>query len=88
VLETKELDRPSPSPNELLVSVRAASIILIDAKRRVRGPGVLPKVTESDFAGVIEEVGDKIENFSSRNRVCGTGLHTSRFKQRSFAGTV
>lgn len=81
VLRVDDVDRPEPGPNELLVDVRAASINPTDAKRRMRGTGPLPKTTGSDFAGVVEAVGADVSAFVPGERVCGTGLHTTRFRQ-------
>lgn len=88
VLRIEQIDRPSPRDDEILVAVRAASINPTDAKRRMWGPEKLPKTTGSDFAGVVEAVGEDVTRFSEGDRVCGTGLHTDRFQQGSFAESV
>lgn len=88
VLQLDEVDRPSPRADEVVVEVQAASINPTDAKRRDRGTGPLPKTTGSDFAGVVATVGDAVDAFSVGDRVCGTGLHTTRFQQGSFADYV
>lgn len=88
VLRLEEVDRPTPTDDELLVAIRAASINPTDAKRRKWGPEHLPKTTGSDFAGVVESVGDNVSAFEVGDRVCGTGLHTDRFQQGSFAEYV
>lgn len=88
VLQIDEIPRPTPGPGEVLVDVRAASINPTDAKRRQRGAGPLPKTTGSDFAGVVEAVGEEVTEFTVGDRVCGTGLHTTRFQQGSFADYV
>ena len=88
VLQVDEVDRPTPDSNEVLVEIRAASINPTDAKRRLRGTGPLPKTTGSDFAGVVEAVGSNVAQFEPGDRVCGTGLHTTRFQQGSFAEYV
>ncbi|WP_436348576.1 quinone oxidoreductase family protein [Natronorubrum sp. FCH18a] len=88
VLRLDDVDRPSPGPDEVLIDVRAASINPTDAKRRMRGTGPLPKTTGSDVAGVVESIGSDIARFSPGDRVCGTGLHTARFQQGSFADYV
>lgn len=88
VLELEDIDRPTPGPNEVLVEVRAASINPTDAKRRQRGVGPVPKTTGSDFAGVVTEAGSGVTGFEPGDRVCGTGLHTTRFNQGSFADYV
>jgi len=88
VLQIDQVDRPTPAPDELLVEIRAASINPTDAKRRMRGTGPLPKTTGSDFAGVVREVGRDVAEFDVGDRVCGTGLHPTRFQQGSFAEYV
>jgi NADPH:quinone reductase-like Zn-dependent oxidoreductase len=88
VLQIDTIDRPSVARDEILVSIEAASPNPTDAKRRARGVGPLPKTVGSDFAGVVEETGSKITEFSPGDRVCGTGLHTTRFQQGSFADYV
>lgn len=85
VLQLEKIDRPTPAADEVLVAVRAASINPTDAKRRKWGPKYLPKTTGSDFAGNIESVGKDVTAFTPGDRVCGTGLHTDRFQQGSFA---
>lgn len=79
---------PTPDANEIRVEVRAASINPTDAKRRARGSGPFPKTTGSDFAGVVRDVGRDVDGFDPGDRVCGTGLHTTRFHQGSFAEYV
>lgn len=88
VLSVDTVSQPTPRSDDVLVSVRAASINPTDAKRRNRGSGPVPKTTGSDFAGVVAEVGSDVTAFSPGDRVCGTGLHTKRFHQGSFAEYV
>lgn len=88
VLELETVDRPTVSEDEVLVEIRAASVNPTDAKRRARGAGPLPKTTGSDFAGMVSETGANVDEFDSGDRVCGTGLHTTRFHQGSFAEYV
>ncbi len=88
VLQLEEVDRPTAGAGEVLVDVRAASANPVDAKRRAAGGGPLPKTSGSDFAGVVEAVGPDVSAFAPGDRVCGTGLHTSRFEGGSFADAV
>lgn len=88
VLQLVDHERPTPRRDEVLVAVRAASVNPVDVKRRELGTGPLPKVTGSDFAGEVIAVGEAVEGFSPGDRVCGTGLHTPRFQQGSFAEYV
>jgi NADPH:quinone reductase-like Zn-dependent oxidoreductase len=80
VLKVKEIEKPVPKDNELLVRVRAASLNFIDAGL-VRGPSVLrlisglrkPKFTGfgQDFAGVVEAVGKNVTEFKPEDEVFG-----------------
>lgn len=88
VVQIDEIPKPSPGDDELVVRVKAASINPTDAKRRERGVGPVPKITGSDFAGTVTAVGDDVREFNIGDRVCGTGLHTTRFQQGSFAEYV
>jgi NADPH:quinone reductase-like Zn-dependent oxidoreductase len=88
VLRVDEVDRPEPAANEVLVEVRAASVNPTDAKRRAGGTGPTPKTTGSDFAGTVAAVGDGVTGFEPGDRVCGTGLHTTRFHRGSVADAV
>lgn len=80
VLQSEEIERPSPKRGELLVDVRAAGINPVDAKFRegTYPQGSLPKIPGSDFAGVVEAVGDDVDEFAVGDRVFGTGLGIDR----------
>ena len=80
VLKVKEIEKPVPKDNELLVRVRAASLNFIDAGL-VRGPSILrlmsglrkPKFTGfgRDFAGVVEVTGKDVTEFKPGDEVFG-----------------
>ena len=62
VLEVRDVARPEPGPNQVLVAVRAAGINISEAKIRsgaVRAifPATFPSGQGSDLSGVVEEVG-------------------------------
>lgn len=80
VLSLDELDRPEPADDELLVENRAAGINHVDTLYRegIFTPPGLPAIPGSDFAGVVAEVGDRIEGFAVGDRVHGAGLGSSR----------
>jgi NADPH:quinone reductase-like Zn-dependent oxidoreductase len=88
VLRVDEVDRPEPAADEVLVDVRAASINPTDAKRRAGGTGPTPKTTGSDVAGVVDGVGERVTDYDVGDRVCATGLHTTRFHRGSVADAV
>jgi NADPH:quinone reductase-like Zn-dependent oxidoreductase len=79
-LQLRDIEKPTPKENELLVRVRAASLNFIDAGI-VRGPLVgrlifgLRKPTFTgfgqDFAGVIEAVGGNVTEFKPGEEVFG-----------------
>src|SRR5262249_16486794 len=83
VVKVEEIEKPVPKEDELLVSVRAASLNFIDAGL-VRGPSVLrlisglrkPKFTGlgQDFAGVVEAVGNNVTEFKPGDEVFGGKL--------------
>jgi NADPH:quinone reductase-like Zn-dependent oxidoreductase len=76
VLEYREMPKPTPSPNELLVKVKASSINPVDWKIR-RGDLKLlsgfsfPHQLGCDFAGVVEAVGAQGESFTVGDEVYG-----------------
>ena len=88
VLRVDEVDRPDPAPDEVVVDVRATSINPTDAKRRAAGTGPTPKTTGSDLAGVVAAVGAGVTDYEAGDRVCATGLHTTRFHRGSVADAV
>ena len=79
-LQLRELEKPSPNDNEVLVRVRAASINPVDG-HLMRGSWMMrpmsglrkPKNTRfgTDFAGTIEAVGKDVTNFKSGDEVFG-----------------
>src|SRR5256886_5224247 len=79
-LQLRELEKPSPNDNEVLVRVRAASINPVDG-HLIRGSWMMrpmsglrkPKNTRfgTDFAGTIEAVGNDVTNFKSGDEVFG-----------------
>lgn len=83
VLTVKEVDKPTPKANEVLVRVYAASVnrsdchILTGQPRLMRlftGP-FKPKlaVTGTDFAGQVEAIGSAVQSFKAGDRVMGFG---------------
>ncbi|MHC3438058.1 NADPH:quinone reductase [Natrialbaceae archaeon A-gly3] len=77
VTTVAEIPRPEPGAGEVLVDVRAASVNPIDTYVRegsLEPPDGLPHVGGSDFAGVVESVGQSVTAFEEGDRVFGTGL--------------
>src|ERR1700750_507777 len=76
VLEVRDVARPAPGPDQVLVAVRAAGINPSEAKIReglVRDifPATFPSGEGSDLAGVVEEVGDGVDGVGVGDEVLG-----------------
>ncbi len=82
ILQLKEIEKPTPKDNEVLVNIHAASVnasdwhLLRGEPRLVRlmGYGILkPKYTilGSDIAGTVEAVGKNVKEFQPGDEVFG-----------------
>ena len=82
VLELKEVEKPTPKENEVLIKVRAASLNALDwhlmrgkpfAVRLMIGGLFKPKITQPgrDAAGVVEAVGSSVTQFKPGDEVFG-----------------
>src|SRR5436305_11722685 len=76
VLDVRDVPRPEPTSDEVLVAVRAAGINIGEAKIRaglVRDifPATFPSGQGSDLAGVVEEVGAGVEGIAVGDEVIG-----------------
>jgi NADPH:quinone reductase-like Zn-dependent oxidoreductase len=76
VLEVRDVARPEPRPDQVLVAVRAAGINPSEAKIRagvVRAifPATFPSGEGSDLAGVVEEVGADVSGITVGDEVIG-----------------
>jgi NADPH:quinone reductase-like Zn-dependent oxidoreductase len=79
-LQLRDIEKPTPSDNEVLVRVRAASVNPVDG-HMIRGGWLMrpmsgmrkPKNTRfgTDFAGVIEAVGKNVTDFKQGDEVFG-----------------
>jgi len=79
-LQLRDIEKPTPSENEVLVHVRAASVNPVDG-HTIRGAWLMrpmsglrkPKNTRfgTDFAGVVEAVGKDVTNFKPGDEVFG-----------------
>src|SRR3954471_17740078 len=76
VLEVRDVPRPEPGPDQVLVAVRAAGINIGEAK--IRGgldrdifPATFPSGEGSDLAGVVEEVGEGVKGVAVGDEVIG-----------------
>src|SRR5471032_636224 len=76
VLEVRDVERPEPGPDQVLVAVRAAGVNIGEAKIRegvVREifPASFPSGEGSDLAGVVEEVGANVTGVAAGDEVLG-----------------
>jgi NADPH:quinone reductase-like Zn-dependent oxidoreductase len=76
VLEVRDVPRPSPGANEVLVAVKAAGINPGEAMIRKgvlhdRWPATFPSGQGSDLAGVVDEVGPGVTTFAVGDEVLG-----------------
>jgi len=76
VLEVRDVARPEPEANQVLVAVRAAGINIGEAKIRsgaVRAifPATFPSGQGSDLSGVVEEVGTSVKGVAVGDEVIG-----------------
>ena len=79
VLQLKEIEKPTPKDNEVLVKVHAASLNAADLETlrgvfvvRIAAPlKPMYKILGSDIAGRVEAVGRKVKQFQSGDEVFG-----------------
>jgi NADPH:quinone reductase-like Zn-dependent oxidoreductase len=81
VLEIKEIEKPRPKADEILVKVKASTVNRTDCAMLKAKPYIMrlftgffkPKnpILGTDFAGIIEEIGDEIKDFKIGDRVFG-----------------
>jgi NADPH:quinone reductase-like Zn-dependent oxidoreductase len=74
VVQLEEVPRPEPGPNQILVRVHAAGVNPVDWKlgEGLLGPQPLPSTLGNDFSGVVEEVGQGVEQFQVGQEVFGS----------------
>ena len=82
-LRLVDLPDPAPGPREVLIEVRAVSVVPGDCKLRqglLTGyfPVAPPKVPGRDGAGIVKAVGADIADFSPGDRVCFTCRHVDQ----------
>src|SRR2546421_11762148 len=71
-LEQQQIDVPSLRPNDVLIRIRAAGICHSDAHYRAGVSPVarLPLTLGHEVAGVVDQTGERVENFKPADRVC------------------
>ncbi|MGD0037309.1 MAG: NAD(P)-dependent alcohol dehydrogenase [Bacteroidota bacterium] len=86
VLQLKEVEKPFPKDNEILIKVHAASVNAYDWRHvradpfliRLMGAGLLKpkhKILGADVAGQVEAVGNNVKQFHPGNEVFGEGSY-------------
>jgi len=86
VFQVKEVGKPTPNDNQLLVRVMATTVTSGDVRQRKADPWIVrlftgllrPKnpILGSDVAGVVEAVGKNVTRFKVGDPVFGGGVHT------------
>lgn len=81
VMELTDVPDPRPGPGEVLVGLKAASVIPADWKVRsgmlqAMFPVNLPKIPGRDGAGIVLELGDGVDYASIGDAVCVVAQHT------------
>ncbi|MFC7061924.1 quinone oxidoreductase family protein [Halobacillus seohaensis] len=72
VLQTNQVERPVPKQGEVLVKVTAIGVNYADTARRQGEyviPTPLPFTPGAEVAGIVEEVGEYVDQFSKGDRV-------------------
>ena len=83
VLQLMDFDPPVPGTGQVRVKVKAAGVQPVDCAIRGYGfspPGVkiiYPQILGNEFAGIIDEIGAGVENFSVGSEVIGWSLLSS-----------
>jgi NADPH:quinone reductase-like Zn-dependent oxidoreductase len=82
VLEVRDVPRPVPAADEVLVQVKAAGINPGEAMIRKgfledRYPGTFPSGEGSDLAGIVVEIGSQVVDFAVGDEVLGFSLRRS-----------
>jgi NADPH:quinone reductase-like Zn-dependent oxidoreductase len=76
VLQVVEVERPHPGPGQVLVRVKAAGInpgeaVIRQGLLHDRWPATFPSGQGSDLAGIVEELGEGVDNFAVGDEVIG-----------------
>lgn len=75
-LEIREVEKPSPRENEVLVKIFTAAVnpldnMIIRGEVKLIVPYSLPLIMGNEFAGQVEAVGSAVKHFKAGDRVYG-----------------
>jgi NADPH:quinone reductase len=83
VLRLREIKAPEPGPGEVRVGLHAAGLNFVDIYyRRGDFPAPLPFTLGSEGAGIVEAIGEGVEEFKPGDRVAYT-LHPGSYAEAS-----
>ncbi|MBN1330367.1 MAG: zinc-binding dehydrogenase [Candidatus Heimdallarchaeota archaeon] len=71
-LENREIPKPEPKANEVLIQIKAAGICHSDVHYRngVSSVAFLPITLGHEVAGIIEEIGSDVSDYQNGDRIC------------------
>jgi NADPH:quinone reductase-like Zn-dependent oxidoreductase len=91
VLQLKEVEKPAPKDNEVLIKIRATTVTATDCTFRKGRPFIgrfftgltKPKksIPGTELAGVIETVGKNVKKFKRGDKVYGTTMGNGAYAQ-------
>lgn len=74
-LVLKEIDKPQPNDNEVLIKIKASGLNPLDIKikngQAAHAQVSLPMVLGIDMSGIVEEIGKNVQNFKVGDEVFG-----------------
>jgi NADPH:quinone reductase-like Zn-dependent oxidoreductase len=76
VLEVRDVEDPSTGPGEVRVAVKATGlnpgeIAIREGRMHARWPATFPSGQGSDFAGIVDSIGDGVSDFAVGDEVLG-----------------
>lgn len=83
-LQYRDVTKPVPAPDEVLVNIRAAAVNHIDYEKASGAmkqvfPLEFPWIPGYDFAGLIEAVGEQVKNVAVGDEVYGTSTQSGTY---------
>lgn len=84
-LDYREVEDPTPKPGEVLIAIEAIGVnypdgLLVQGLYQAKPP--LPVIPGSEFAGVIEALGQGVENLKVGDAVIGLSGHYSAYAEK------